>query len=104
MMTEKQPPERGVQAPPEAVLIPVAEVRDLPATGSSGGHDRRGRGKSAGRSQHDPADTNSSQGGRTRGVGGVEAGGGRFGPRRGVGAGQGRGRPAVGGGEGTRRE
>ena len=90
-------PGTGVQAPSEAVLVTVAEIRDLPAVGSPGGDDRRGRGKSTGRPQHNPADTHGSQGGRARRVGCLEAGRGRLGARCRVGTGQGRGRPAVGG-------
>ena len=65
-------PGTGVQAPPEAVLVAVAEVRDLLAAGSSGGDDRRSCGESAGRPEHDPADTDGSQGRRARRVGGVD--------------------------------
>ena len=71
-------PGAGVQAPSEAVLVTVAEVRDLLAAGSSGADDRRGCGESAGRPQHNPADTHGSQGRRTRRVGGVEVGRGRL--------------------------
>src|SRR5664280_375786 len=65
-------PGTGVQAPPEAVLVAVAEVRDLLAAGSSGGDDRRSCGESAGRPEHDPADKDGSHGRRARRVGGVD--------------------------------
>src|SRR5215204_5521029 len=91
----------GREAAFEAVLEPVAEVRDLVAADPSGGHDRGGGERSAGRPVNDHADQAGRQGRCPGGAGRLETGDRGPAARLRAGGREGRDRPVVGGVQGA---